>query len=373
MDERAALDRACELALYGRGETEPNPCVGAVLLSGGAQPGVQPGELLGEGWHAAFGEAHAERAALQRAGPRSRGATLVCTLEPCCTVGKTSACTDALLAAGVARVVVGAVDPNPLHAGKGLALLRDAGLDVVLLEHAGSAALAQQFCAQLAYKRPWVLAKWAMSADGAVAAGDGSPEHLTGARSDARVQHWRAHADAILVGVQTVVNDDPQLTARGERGSVRPLRRVVLDPDLRTPLRCRLIDTAGDPETWLLARDDADQQPQSVLESEGARVLRVPGGSQWLEDGLAILRLNGVQRLLVEGGPRTHAAFLAAGLVDELAVFLSPRSLGPSALPALPGRDLSGLDADGLAVALKLTDVRVERLDSDVLVRGRPG
>lgn len=361
MDPGAALERAVELALRGRGEVEPNPCVGAVVLAGDA--------VVGEGWHHAWGEPHAELAALAEAGERARGATVVVTLEPCCTRGKTGPCTEALLAAGVARVIVGATDPNPDHTGKGVTLLRAAGVDVVEADHAPSRALADAFAPGLTTERPHVLLKWAMSADGKVAGPDAEPAALTGPRANARSHHWRAHVDAILVGIQTVVNDDPQLTVRGEARLARPLRRVVLDPNLRLPLHCRLVDTAGDTPTWALTRDDADQQPEAVLEAEGVRVLRVPGDEDWLSAVLATLRLEGVKRLMVEGGPRTHAAFLAAGLWDQLAVYLTPKTLGPGALPALPERELPNGPA-ALAEALGLADVRIEELGDDVLLRG---
>jgi len=361
-DLGAALDRALELALRGRGEVEPNPCVGALVLA--------EGQAVGEGWHRAWGRDHAEVEALARAKQRAHGATLVVSLEPCSTRGKTQPCTDAVLRAGIARVVVGAIDPNPEHAGRGLELLRDAGVEVLLLPHAGCEQLAAGFARGLSSERPHVLLKWAMSPDGCVAASDGAPVHLTGARGDARVHHWRAHVDAILVGVQTVLNDDPLLTARGAEAPFRPLRRVVLDPTLRLPLHCQLADSAGDTPTWVIAGEDADQQPESALEGVGVRVLRVPGGERWLQGALAALRLSGVQRLLVEGGPRTHASFLEAGLWDQLALFLCPTSVGAEGLPALPGRSLAGMNAAAVAHELGLSCVREEPLGDDVLLRG---
>ena len=358
------LARALELAHRGWGEVEPNPCVGAVL--------VRDGVVVGEGWHHAWGAAHAEVVALREAGERARGATLFVTLEPCSTAGKTPPCSDAVVAAGVARTVVGATDPNPAHAGRGLHMLEAAGVAVERRDDPQCLALAEGFAAGLRHDRPHVFAKFALSSDGALAGPGGEPVHLTGARSDARVHHWRAHLDGVLVGVQTVVNDDPLLTPRGHELAVRPLRRVVLDPSLRVPLTCRLVQTAGEIPTWVLAREDADQQPEAVLEAEGVRVLRVPGsGDAWLGGCLATLRLQGVQRLMVEGGAHTLASFLGAGLVDQVAVFQCPQALGPGALPVLPERGLAGLDAQALARALELTDVRTERLGDDLLVRGR--
>jgi diaminohydroxyphosphoribosylaminopyrimidine deaminase/5-amino-6-(5-phosphoribosylamino)uracil reductase len=351
------------LAWETRGDVEPNPPVGAVVLAGH--------EVLGEGWHRAYGGPHAEVDALKDAGEAARGATLVVTLEPCSTTGKTPPCVEAVMEAGITRVVVGAVDPDPRHGGRGLQLLGDAGVDVTLCTDPASADLLTDFHASLARRRPHVMLKWAMSADGAIAGSKGEPVQLTGALSSARVHRWRAHLDGILVGVQTVLNDDPMLTARGALAAVRPLRRIVLDPELRLPITCRLADTAGETPTWVLADVDADEQPETALEATGVRVLRVPRhGESWLADALSLLRVEGVARLMVEGGARTLSSFLEAGLVDQLAVFQCPKILGRDALPALPGRELGGLSPEQLAEALGLSDVRVETLGDDTLLRG---
>ena len=383
MDVAAALARAVELARRGTFAVEPNPRVGAVLLDA-------RGELVAEGHHAHWGGPHAEVVALQAAGARARGATLCVTLEPCSTRGKTPACTDALLSAGISRVVAGCRDPNPAHAGRGLDALRAAGLDVVEASDPECLALLPRFTAHLARQatapdrqsaqaggrpppspaRPWVLAKWAMSRDGAIAPPGGGPAPISGEASRIWLHRVRAHLDAIVVGVGTVLADDPDLTARGDEAAVRPLRRVVLDPDLRTPLGCRLVATAGQTATWIFTTEDADEQPQSVLENEGARVVRIPGGDDWLSGVLGALHLSGVGRLMVEGGATTLGGFLGVGLVDQVAVLRGPRDLGPGALPALPGRRLGGLEPAALAAALGLHEVDVRRLGDDLLVQG---
>lgn len=362
--EMLALSRAMNLARSARGDVEPNPMVGAIVLA--------ESTVVGEGWHRAYGGPHAEVDALADAREDARGATLIVTLEPCSTTGKTPPCVEAVLSAGISRVVVGALDPDPRHEGRGLEILAAAGVEVVRCFDSGAEDLLIDFKAHLARARPHVMLKWAQSADGAIAGADGEPVQLTGSAAVARVHRWRAHIDGLLVGLQTVLNDDPMLTARGLVAAARPLRRIVLDPTLRLPLTCRLVDTAGETPTWALAQLDADQQPEVALDARDVRVLRVPEGEAWLADCLALLAVEGVGRMMVEGGARTLAAFLEDGLVDQLAVFMCPRELGPGALPALPGRQLGGLTPDQLAEELRLNDVRIEEVGDDVLVRGTP-
>ncbi len=360
--EREALRRAQELALRGTGEVEPNPTVGAVVLRGG--------EVVGEGWHARYGGPHAEVAALADAGDRARGATVCVTLEPCCTTGKTGPCTEALLAAGVTRVVVGCVDPAPGHAGRGLADLRAAGVDVEVVGSPTCEAVLRRFTDALARRRPHVFAKWAMSADGAIAPADRTRTVLSGPEAHALVHRWRGAVDAVLVGVGTVVADDPRLTARGDEAPTRPLRRVVLDPRLRTPPGSVLATTTDKAPTWIVADEEADPRAADALEEHGARVLRVPEGPEWTADALEVLGLEGVRRLLVEGGSDTLGRLVAADLVDQVACFLTPARLGDDALPAVAGLELGGLDAQAIAQILRLQGVRVEPVGPDVLVRG---
>ncbi|MCB9899452.1 MAG: bifunctional diaminohydroxyphosphoribosylaminopyrimidine deaminase/5-amino-6-(5-phosphoribosylamino)uracil reductase RibD [Planctomycetes bacterium] len=360
--ELAALDRARQIALAARGDTEPNPQVGCVLL--------RDDVVVGEGRHAEFGGPHAEIGALAAAGEQAAGSTAVVTLEPCSTTGKTGPCCRALLAAGVVRVVVGAIDPNPAHAGRGLTLLRGSGVEVEIVDDPGCLELVERFERALARKRPHVLAKWAMSRDGGIAGPGGETVRLSGPEAEARVHRWRRALDGILVGVQTIVADDPLLTARGELPALRPLHRIVLDPTLRTPRFARVVTTAHETPTWLCARDDADEARAAEFEEQGVRVLRAPAGESWLPDVLATLRLSAIQRVMVEGGARTLAAFLEAGLVDQVAVLLSRKTLGVDAVAAVAGRTLPGDDPQALASALALHDVRTEVLGEDMLLRG---
>ncbi len=363
-----------ELARAARGDVEPNPPVGAVLL--------RDGEVVAEGWHRHFGALHAERdlfESLARAGTggAARGATLVVTLEPCSTHGKQPPCLEAVLESGVARVVVGAVDPNPAHAGRGLTLLEQHGVQVVQVEDAACAGLLDRFVQSQRSGRPHVLAKWAQSADGALApppSPDPSRFQLTGAEANARVHLWRAHLDAIVVGATTVEVDDPGLTARGVP-AVRPLRRVVLDPHLRTSPHCQLLSTADETPTWLFATDadgaGGSERRATGLAERGAVIFRVPAGPGWLAAVFDTLRLNGVHRVMVEGGAHTLTRCRQAGLIDQLAVFLTPHRLGPGSLAALGGDPATGdVTAEVLAARLGLIDPRIEPLGPDVLLRG---
>ncbi|MHC5209798.1 MAG: bifunctional diaminohydroxyphosphoribosylaminopyrimidine deaminase/5-amino-6-(5-phosphoribosylamino)uracil reductase RibD [Planctomycetota bacterium] len=357
-----ALARACALARRGRGDVEPNPVVGATVLVGD--------RVVGEGWHRAWGGPHAEVEALRAAGEHARGATLCVTLEPCSTTGKTPACTDAIVRAGIARVVVGCPDPNPVHQGHGIERLLAAGVEVDLTDHAEAHALVAGFPAQLARRRPHVLAKWAMSRDGAIAPPRGGQASLSGPESHALVHRWRAHLDAILVGVNTVIADDPQLTARGDEPRARPLRRVVLDPSLRTPPTCRLARTADEAPTWIYAADDAPEPAEDLLVEQGVMVIRMARGERWLPSVFEHLHLQGCGRVMVEGGSHTLARCLAADVVDQAAVFMVPAALGEGALPAVNGLRLGRLSPFEVATALKLHDCRVTPCGEDTLVRG---
>jgi len=362
-----AVLRACALARRAAGDVEPNPMVGCVLL--------KDRRVLAEGWHRAFGGPHAEVDALSRAGAAARGATACVTLEPCSTRGKTGPCTEALLAAGVAHVVVGCADPDPRHQGRGLQQLLAAGVHVDLLELPEARALLLRFRAFLAGRRPHVLAKWAMSRDGGIAQRGGERLQISGRQSKDLVHRWRAHLDAILVGVNTVISDDPLLTARGPHLPVRPLRRVVLDPSLRMPLACRLVASAHETPVWIMAAEDADEQRAEAFVAEGVTVFRVPRGADahdpaWLRGAFELLRAQGCRRVMVEGGAHTLTACLAADVVDQVAVFIAPLELGAEALRPLAGLPAAVVSPHEVARALQLLDCRVTRCGQDTLLRG---
>lgn len=320
-----AMRRALDLALRGWGRVAPNPLVGAVVLANG--------RAVGEGWHAEYGGPHAEVAALTAAGAAARGATLVVTLEPCAHHGKTPPCTEAILAAGVTRVVAAIRDPDARAKG-GLEVLRRAGVAVeagVLADQA-SAINAPFLCTRVQAERPFVALKLALSADGGIAGPDRKPVRLS---SDAAQDwvHWlRAGFDAIAVGGTTARSDDPRLTVRGAVVPRRAPLRVVFDRLARLPATLRLVASAAQVPTWVVATPQAAPADVERLQSEGVRVIRPPT----LGAALAELRAFGVESLLCEGGGVLGAALLQEGLVDRCYRIETPLRLGKGAVPAFP-------------------------------------
>ncbi len=322
--EAAALARAIELAGLGVGAVEPNPPVGAVLL--------QRERRVGEGFHREWGSLHAEAEALAVAGDAARGATLVVTLEPCSARGgakKQPPCVEALRAAGVSRVVVGALDPDPRHAGAGLAQLKASGIDVALVDSPESKALIARFAAHLGRARPFVFLKWAEGQDGGWQNADPTVRWISGDAARAKGHELRARVDAILVGSGTVLRDDPQLTARPP--GPRPLVRVVVDGRARVPASARCFVDGAAPTWWVT---ETHARPAA---SVPAGVLHLPLHDPHDLDGelLPALHQRGVRRLLVEGGPNVAAAFLAARVVDRAWIFVAPRDAG-ALVPMLP-------------------------------------
>ncbi|GGR93922.1 riboflavin biosynthesis protein RibD [Deinococcus sedimenti] len=343
VDERF-MTLALEQAARGLGRTAPNPPVGCVI--------VQGNELVGRGFHPRAGEPHAEVFALRDAGERARGGTAYVTLEPCSHHGRTPPCADALIAAGVRRVVVAALDPNPLVAGRGVQRLRDAGIEVTVgvLE---SEAVRQQagFRSLIVRGRPWVVAKYAMTLDGKVAAPREGNGVVSGLKARALAMRWRDELDAIAVGSGTLELDDPALTTRGVPGGRDP-RPVVFDRRAASDPRAR----AWRDGAVLVTAPDADA---AAHEAAGITVQRA--GS--LPDALSGLAGLGLGSVLLEGGPTLLSAFFAQGLVDEVRVFLSPKLLGAGLSPVTgPARPMHAAQA--------LRDVTVETLGPDVLITG---
>lgn len=316
------MRRALLLARRGWGRTAPNPMVGAVV--------VRDGRVVGEGWHAEYGAPHAEVAALAAAGEAARGADVFVTLEPCAHHGKTPPCTDALIAAGVKRVVIAAEDPNPEARG-GIARLRAAGIEVVTgVEAAAARELnAPFFFAHGGAPRPFITLKLALSLDGAIAPGGGEQLWLTGEEARKHVHRLRADADAIAVGIGTALADDPLLTVRaGRRPRVAPVR-VVFDQRARLSPRSRLAKSARKVPVWVLAASP-DAESRAALEKAGVVVRTAPA----IDAHLAALREDGIRHLFVEGGAGIAGALLSAGWVDRLIIFTAPVLLGAGALPA---------------------------------------
>ena len=348
------MRRALLLAARGRGRTSPNPMVGASVID-------RDGVVVGDGWHQQAGTPHAEIHALRAAGPRAAGATLVCTLEPCCHHGRTGPCADAIVAAGIGCVVAAVEDPNPLVAGRGFARLEAAGVDVIRgVERAASIRLNAPFFTAVRDRRPWVVAKAGVSIDGRVAAGPGLRTAITSAASLRQAQRRRAEVDGVAVGIETVLADDPVLTVR-DVFRARPLTRVVFDRGLRMPLTARLFGTleAG-PLVIVTAAEAADNAGMRVrqLEAAGALVVTTDGS---VGQGLRALADRGVQSLLVEGGPRLHRAFADAGMIDEVELYIAQTVWLPDGVPLAPPASLP---------LAGLHDLRVEPIGDDVLLRG---
>ena len=315
------MQRAVQLARRGWGRTAPNPMVGAVV--------VRDGAVVGEGFHARFGETHAEVAALRAAGERAKGATLYVSLEPCRHFGKTPPCTDAIRAAGIARVVAAIADPGA-QSGGGAAVLRGAGIDVTIgVLEAEARELNAPFFHAAESDMPWTTLKLAVSMEVAISDTRGSTSHLTGPETRAEVHRLRAGNDAIAVGVGTVLSDDPQLTVRDAPQPRMPLRRVIFDRHLRTPLSAAVVRTAIETPTTIVTLTTASSHAKG-LRAAGVHLIAAPD----LASGLRELRAEGVRSLLVEGGAALASAVLAGGLAHRLTIFQAPVTLGPKALYA---------------------------------------
>ncbi len=355
-----AMRRALELARRGEGLVEPNPQVGAVVVDG-------HGQIVGEGCHERFGGPHAEVMALAAAGAAARGATLLVTLEPCCHHGKTPPCTDAVIAAGISRVVVATRDPFPAVNGSGIAALEAAGIPVETGLMAPEAErLIAPFRTLLTAGRPWVIAKWAMSLDGRIATATGESQWISGEASRGAVHRLRGRMDAILIGIGTALADDPLLTARP--AGLRRALRIVVDSAARLPPTSRLVQTAPEIPLLVAVGPDAPAQRTNHLESLGCLVWR---GSE-ADRGLRLRELLhhlGQQRLtnlLVEGGNGVLGSFCDLKFVDEAWAFVAPKLIGGAAAPA----PLGGQGHPRLADAPRIAVEELASLDGDVLIRG---
>ena len=325
------MRRAIRLAERGRGLTSPNPQVGAVVVSNG--------EVVGEGFHAGPGTPHAEVVALDAAGERARGATLYVTLEPCTHQGRTPPCAPRVSSAGLARVVVATTDPNPVVDGRGITTLQETGVpvEVGLLEN-DAELLIQSFAKHVRTGRPFVTAKAAVSLDGRVAAADGSSRWISGPSARRDGHRLRAAADAVLVGVGTVLRDDPQLTVRLRGYKGRQPLRVVVDSSSRTPTNAALL--AADAPTLIATTDKASEEALEMLRAAGAEVARLPArdGRVDLAAVLDALGKRGVMEVLLEGGPTLLGEAVERAIVDRYIFYIAPKLLGsggPGAVAAL--------------------------------------
>ncbi len=355
------MKRALELAALARGHTGPNPMVGAVL--------VKDGQVLGEGFHRRAGEPHAEVHALRQAGEAAGGATLFVNLEPCAHYGRTPPCTRELIAAGIAQVHMAMLDPNPLVSGRGKAELEAAGITTIVGEHVEEAqALNEVFVKYITTRHPFVIAKFAMSLDGKIATSAGESRWITGEEARRYVHRLRDTVDAVMVGVNTVIADDPLLTARLEAPDLRQPLRVIVDSKGRTPLHARVLDHRLPGKTIIAASELIPEGKLAGFEDQGIEVLISParGGMVDLERLMQALGQREISSVLLEGGGTILASAFAAGLVDKVLAFIAPKIIGGKAAPTPVG----GEGAPSLAQALTLKRVAVERFGPDVLISG---
>ena len=356
------MQRALDLAAKALGRTSPNPAVGAVIVRGG--------RVIGEGFHRRAGLPHAEVEALQRVNGTARGATLYVNLEPCAHHGRTPPCAEALIAAGLKRVVVGIVDPNPLVRGRGLRRLRQAGIAVttgILREKCER--LNEDFAVFIRTGRPLVTLKLAASLDGRIATASGDSHWISGERSRRLVHELRNRVDAVLVGAETVRVDDPQLTCR-VRGGRDPLR-VILDGRLTISPAARVCTQRSTAPTLVVTTAESGQgEKRRLLEQQGVEILCLPGdhGRVSLRPLLEALGRRGVKHVLIEGGGQVAAAALAEGVVDKVLFFYGPLLLGSESRPMI-----GPLGIDRVAAGLKLHTIELGRLGDDVLVTAYVG
>ncbi|HSA94738.1 MAG TPA: bifunctional diaminohydroxyphosphoribosylaminopyrimidine deaminase/5-amino-6-(5-phosphoribosylamino)uracil reductase RibD [Acidobacteriota bacterium] len=359
--DRAWMEMAYGLAEKARGRTSPNPLVGAVVVRGGA--------VAGFGFHEEPGKPHAEIIALGRAGRKARGATLYVTLEPCVHWGRTPPCVDAVLAAGLGRVVVSAVDPNPLVDGRGLRRLQEAGLEVSAGLLAGrNTELNETYIKYITRKIPFVTLKAALTVDGKIACRTGDSKWISSAATRDYVHLLRGEQDALMIGAGTLLADDPRLTVRHALWAGKKVRRIVLDRRLRFPLDGRMLAARGGGPILVFAGREAPADKVGELERRGAEVVRPPAGAgDWpLDLVLAELGRREIAALLVEGGSRLFTSFIEARLADKAILTLAPRLAGGAASPGLFG----GEGRATVAAALPLRRTRTFAVGDDIILEG---
>lgn len=349
------MERAIELARKGTGRTHPNPLVGAVI--------VKNGRIIGEGYHAKYGELHAERHALSRCAESPYGADIYVTLEPCCHHGKQPPCTDALIEAGIKRVFVGSYDPNPLVSGKSKEILQNAGIEVtyeVMREECDR--LNPFFFYYMTNNMPYVICKYAMSADGKIACKNGSSKWVTGVAARARVQETRKAVSAVMVGIGTVLADDPSLLCRCE-DPVHPVR-VVCDTHLRMPLECELVRSADIAPVVVMTCSN-NEEKAAALTGKGVKVCRITekNGHTDILEVMRKLAEIGLTSVLVEGGAELHASIFREKLVCEVQAYIAPKIVGGDGLSPV-----GELGLEDMMNAIPLSYVKTELLGNDILI-----
>lgn len=362
IEDRRYMKKALELAALGRGRTSPNPMVGSVVVKGGS--------IIGEGYHHKVGGPHAEVHALKAAGRDAEGATLYVTLEPCSHHGRTPPCSEAIIKAGIARVVTAMPDPNPLVSGRGLAKLRRAGIEVsVGLMEKEARELNEVFLKYIVTKRPFLLLKAAMTLDGKIATHSGNSRWVTGEEARSYVHRLRDEYTAIMVGIGTVLADNPALTSRLPDNSGHDPIRIVVDSKGRLPLDARVLTQESNAQTIVAVTRQASREKLDKLEAAGAQILMVAEDSSGRVDLYHLMELLGqreISSILLEGGAEINSAALAAGIVDKVAMFIAPKLIG--------GREavgpVGGAGVETMEQALQLDNIRLHQFGRDVLIEG---
>jgi diaminohydroxyphosphoribosylaminopyrimidine deaminase / 5-amino-6-(5-phosphoribosylamino)uracil reductase len=356
------MDLARCLAERGRYTVAPNPLVGTVI--------AQDGKVTGEGWHSRAGESHAEVVALDEAGGAASGATMYVTLEPCNHHGRTPPCVEAILRAGISRVVVGHLDPDPRMRGRSVGLLRDAGVEVEVLDDSAFERQNEQFFHHMRTGRPFVHLKLATTLDGRIAAAGGDSKWVTGEQARSRAHGLRAEAGAVLVGANTARTDDPMLTARDLPARPPRITRVVLDPHLATSPESRLANTTEEAPVVVFAAGRTLDGREKELEERGVEVVTAPTSGEGMDLRFVLEELGGrgIKGLLVEGGGETATRFVREGLADKMTLFYAPKLLGAEGVPMI-----GSLRATRVAESLQFSVSEVEKVGRDVEVTLYPG
>lgn len=358
VEEEKYMRRALELSLRAMGHTSPNPMVGCVI--------VKNGKIIGEGYHERYGELHAERNALANCKENPKGATLYVTLEPCCHYGKTPPCTEAIIENKIKKVVVSCLDPNPLVAGKGCEILKGCGIEIVtgILEKECRRA-NEVFMHYIQTKTPFIAAKYAMTLDGKIASYTGDSKWVTSEAAREHVQGLRKRYRGIMVGIGTVLADDPLLNCRIENG-VDPVR-IICDSKMQIPLESQIVKTAKEIPTIVAAcRQYRDKEKLEVLQEKNVEVIFSEGEKVDLNQLLQIMGERKIDSILVEGGGKLHASFLEKGLINRVYAYIAPKLIGGSkALSPIEGNGIEKME-----YANKLDEVEIEQLGQDILITG---
>ncbi|NMB41626.1 MAG: bifunctional diaminohydroxyphosphoribosylaminopyrimidine deaminase/5-amino-6-(5-phosphoribosylamino)uracil reductase RibD [Firmicutes bacterium] len=354
---------ALDLARQGRGKTSPNPLVGAIL--------VKDGEVVGTGFHKKAGDRHAEIIALQDAAEKARAATLYINLEPCCHYGKTPPCTEAIIRAGVRKVVIAVIDPNPLVSGKGIRRLEKAGIKIKLgvLEDKAK-RLNEVYFKYITTQKPFVIVKTAMTLDGKIATSSGESRWISGERSRKFVHRLRSVTDGIMVGINTALQDDPLLTARFDGVKSPGPVRIIVDSKGRLPLDSKIVKTASEIKTVLATTESVRPDKIKVLESSGVEILMLPQKKKQvsLQKLMSALGAMGITSLLVEGGGTLNYSLLNENIIDKIYFFIAPLLFGGENAPS----PLGGTGVSELKRSWSVENMEVKQLDNDLLVIGYP-